>query len=217
MQDIIIYGAGPLAEMFLSDVSKYNTVNPVAFTVDRDYLTEEKLCDLPIIPFDEIENKYPPASFQMIVLCTGLSDLSLRKLMYKRAKDKGYTLINYISPGANLESEIKMGDNNIIFSGAEIGLHGEMGSDNIIRQKVYIGHNFLLGSHNILSPGCTIGGFSNIGDSNFLGLSVVSADHRTIGDGCIIGMGSVLTKDIGSYAKAYGNPAQIKSIISHEE
>ena len=84
---------------------------------------------------------------------------------------------------------------------------GRMGSGNIIRQNVYLGHNFQIGNHNIISVGCVIGGFLRTGDLNFFGFQVTSSGFRMIGDECLIGMGSVLTRDVPSYTKVYGNPA----------
>ena len=211
MRKTIISGAGPLTRILLCEVEKNGLLDPAALVVDRDYLDSDQAWGLPLLGFDQIERAYDPAEYDMLIVCGSMDTLS-RERMYNESKAKGYHMPNYISPAANLESEIVMGDNNLIFGGAEIGFDGTMGNNNIIRHKVYLGHNFNIGSHSILSVGCTIGGFSHIGNRCFLGFSVTAGPKTTIGDDCIIGMGSVVTKNIESGAKALGNPARVVSI-----
>jgi len=47
----------------------------VAFTVDKDYIQEETLFDLPVVPFENIETKNPSSDNTMLV-----------SLGYKQAK-----------------------------------------------------------------------------------------------------------------------------------
>lgn len=214
MKKVIIYGAGPYGKIFLSEVNRYGIIDIAGFTVDMAFLKEEKIEGLPVVPFEEVDKIYPPKQYDMIVVC-GYTRMRNRKEMYDKAKGKGYTLINYISPGAYLENEIQMGDNNIIFSGSEIGYDGEMGVGNIVRQNVYLGHEFIMGSHNIISVGCVIGGYSRISDLSFFGFSVTSSGFKNFGKECLVGMRSVVTRDVEDYATVYGSPAKVASY--HED
>lgn len=212
MKKIIIYGAGPYAEIFFYDVINYGLdfLNPIAFTVDEKYMLSDNFCGLPVYAFEKIELLYPPQLYDMIVIC-GYTRMRNRKEMFDKAKYKGYKLINYISSQARIEKEFEMGENNVVLAGAEIGHDGKMGDNNYINQNCYLAHNFILGSHNIFSAGCIIGGFSEIGNLNFFGYSVTSSGFRKVGDECLIGMGSVLTRDVDSFVKVYGNPAHVIS------
>lgn len=211
---VIIYGAGPYGRIFLSEVRKHRILDIEAFTVDRDYLVAEVLDGLPVVAFEDVEKIYPPSKYDMIVVC-GYTRMRNRIEMYEKAKKKRYSLINYISPESNIEGNLKMGDNNIIFGGVHIGFDGELGSGNIIRQNCYLGHNFFIGNHNIISVGAILGGYIIVGNLNFFGFRVTSSGFRKIGSENLIGMGSVLTKNIDSYCKVYGNPAHIHGY--HEE
>ncbi len=211
MKDILIYGIGGLGQIVVADMERYKSANPVAFVADREYCNIESLRGLPVVPLDEVVSKYPPENYDMLV-AFGMGRLRLRASLYQKAKDLGYTLANYISPGAFLDDRnYPMGDNNIILDGARIGFGGSLGSDNVIRQNVYIGHEFDIGNHNILSVGTVVGGRCRFGDLNYVALSVTIASNRVIGDECLIGMSSNVTKNIESYAKAYGNPAKVVS------
>lgn len=208
MKKVVIYGAGPYGKLFFAEAERYGAIDIVAFTVDEQYILENNLYGLPVVPFGQIEKVYPPDQYDMLVVC-GYSRMRNRMEMYNKAKAKGYALVNYISPGAFLENEIKMGDNNIIFSNSVIGFDGVMGNGNIIRQNVYLGHEFELKDHIIISVGCTIGGYSKIGSLSFFGFSVTSSGFRTFGEECLIGAGSIVVKDIEPYSKNYGNPARL--------
>lgn len=208
MKKVIIYGAGAYAKLLYCEASRSGIIDIAGFVVDDDYFKEDRLFDLSIIPFSEVERTYPQEEYDMLVLC-GYTRMSNRKLMYDKAKEKGYRLANYISPKAFLENDIKMGDNNIIMSGTILGFDGCMGNDNVIRQDVYLGHEFKIYNHSIISTGCKLGGRSTIEDLVFMGIGVSAKGYITYGEGSLIGVGSVVVKDVEPYSKCYGNPAKV--------
>lgn len=211
---VVIYGAGPYGRIFLADVLMYNKIEIVAFTVDATYLKEALVDGFPVVAFENVCDIYPPDEYDMIVVC-GYTRMHNRKEMYVKAKNKGYKLINYISPGARIEGSFSMGENNVVLSGAEIGVDGVMGNNNFINQNVYLAHQFQLGNHIIVSAGCIIGGYSDIGDLSFLGFGVKTEGFTHIGKECLIGMGAVVVRDVNDYATAYGVPA--REVSFHKE
>ena len=146
----------------------------------------------------------------MLVVC-GYSVMRNRKNMYDKAIEKGYTLINYVSPHAMLENEIEMGNNNIIMANTIVGFDGKMGNGNIIRQNVYLGHEFHMGNHSIISTGCILGGCSKIEDLVFLGIGVTARGYVTYGAESLVGVGSNVIKDVEPYSTCCGNPAKVLS------
>lgn len=209
MKKVLVYGAGAYAKVFYNEVKRTKTLEIAAFIVDKDYMNEKKvLFDLPVISFDDCVYWYPPSEYEMIVLC-GYTRMRSRKEMFDKAKNKGYSLANYVSPDAYLENNIVMGENNIIFSNAFIGYGGSMGDGNIIRQNVYLGHNFKIGDHNIISSGVTIGGNLKMKDLSFIALGVTIVDSGCLGNECLVGAGSVVVKPVLEYSKYYGNPARL--------
>lgn len=215
MKKVVVYGAGAYANVFYYEVMRTKAIEIVAFAVDKKYRNEkDKHFDLPLIDFEECEKIYSPNQYDMIVMC-GYTKMRDRRAMFERAKEKGYTLLNYVSPDAYVECGVEMGENNVIFSNAFVGANGKMGDGNIVRQNVYLGHEFCLGNHIIISSGCTLGGYCHIGDMSFIGLGVTAIDSIDIGKECLIGAASNVVKNIDNYAKALGNP--VKIIDYHEE
>lgn len=208
MKKIIIYGAGAYGKIFFYEAERYGVIDIEAFTVDTAYMRNEKECGLPVVPFEQVEHIYPPNQYDMLVLC-GYTVMRNRKRMYERAKEKGYHLINYISPHAMLETEIEMGDNNIIMSNSVIGFDGVMGNGNIIWPNVYFGHGFVMENHSIISAGCTLGGNSHIENLVFLGMGVTARGYIRYGTESLVGIGSNVVKHVEPYSTCYGNPAKV--------
>ena len=61
MTHIVIFGAGEIAEIahfYFKHDSEYEIY---AFCVDPEYLSADRFCGLPVIPFEEVEKQFPPA------------------------------------------------------------------------------------------------------------------------------------------------------------
>lgn len=208
MKKVIIYGAGAYGKLFFCEAEHYGAIDIAGFTVDESYMRSEREFGMPVVPFESVESIYPPDQFDMIVLC-GYTVMRNRRAMYNRAKEKGYKLINYISPKAMLETDIQMGDNNIIMANAIVGYDCVLGNDNVIRQNVYLGHESTIGNHSIISTSCTLGGRSTIEDLVFFGIGVTARGYVTYGKESLIGVGSNVIKNVEPYATVCGNPAKV--------
>lgn len=206
MEKIIIYGIGAVSRVLYFDIMRYKSVSIEAFCVDKAYLKETSLYGIPVVPFEDLKELYPMDEYKLISIG---SDTKNKIALYNKAKEAGYSLANYISPGAILDDMPEMGDNNIIMANAVVGFGGKMGSNNTIRQNVYLGHEFKMGDHNTLTASVTLGGLSVIGDANYFGLNSTGRDKNTYGDYNIIGMGAVVVKSIGSKMIVGGNPAKL--------
>jgi len=202
---IIVYGRRLLSKMLYFDALDQDDFKIIAFCVDREYLdTSGKFCELPQIAFEDVENTYPPSEFDMVVL-----DASLNQnfKLFNKAKSKGYYLRNYISKKSVVTSDIKMGENNIIFELCYIGPESVLQDNNIIRQKVYIGHELKLGSHVIITASSTIGGVCTIDDHVYIGLNSTISNNIHIKEKALIGAGSVVIRDVDENTKNVGNPS----------
>lgn len=214
-KDLIIFGTANMTQQFLSEVDRFGAVNPVVLTVDRQYITADRMYDLPVVPYDELVDKYSPEQYDMLMV-RGNGKPQVFQQLYERLHDGPYKLINYISPKSFTDSDLVMGDNNIVYAGADLGYGGVMGSCNVIRQQVYLGHEFNIGSFNTFRPGCKVGGMLRMGNHNEISLASVVRDGITIGDECVVGMGAVVVKNVDSYCTVMGVPAKVTSVKQHE-
>lgn len=132
MEKIVIFGTEELAQVahfYLTHDSPYEVV---AFTVNRDYIKEKELFGLPVVPFEEIEESYPPDEFKMFV-AIGYSKVNkARAEKYYEAKSKGYELISYVNSKSVLWGDTEIGDNCFIFENQTIQPFVKIGNDVII-------------------------------------------------------------------------------------
>ena len=55
LKKLVIFGAGQTAEVAHFYFSNDSAYDVAGFTVDAEYITEESLYGLPVVPFEEVE------------------------------------------------------------------------------------------------------------------------------------------------------------------
>ncbi|MEQ8953151.1 MAG: acetyltransferase [Gammaproteobacteria bacterium] len=207
MADVVIFGLNAnsrLAHYYLCGDSPHQ---PVAFTAHREYLGEGKtLCGLPVVPFEDIEQHYPPGQVKFIAPLTAIEMNRVRARVFLEIKEKGYGFISYISSHATvltgdigencfiledntIQPFVKIGDNTILWSGNHIGHHST------------IGNNVFIASHAVVS------GFCNLGDNTFVGVNATIRDGISVGEGAFIAMAASLAQDAEPWCAYAGVPA----------
>lgn len=207
-EEVIIYGIGSFAELmnyYLKEDSNYKVC---AFTVDKDYINCDSFINLPLIDFENINNLYPPSKYKMFI-AIGYKNMRNRKLLFDKAKSKGYELINYISSKSIIYNNLKISENNVIMGNVNIEPFVTIGDNNIIWSDTLIGHNARINSHNYISAKCLIAGDCKIEDLCFIGNGVVMINNLKIRNETYIIAGSTLLKSTEEYCRYIGFPAKI--------
>jgi len=163
--------------------------------VDTEYFTKKELFGLPIIPFDEIVLKFPPADYGMFV-ALGYQNLNkLRASKYYKAKDKGYELISYISSKAGNFGDIEIGDNCFILDNSTLQPCSKIGNNVTVWSNNILGHHSTIEDHCYIAGHVSISGHTTIGKFSFIGVNATIGHEITIGEECLIGAGSIVTKN----------------------
>ncbi len=216
-EKIIMFGTGAFAQVAYIYFTKDSPYNVIAFTVHSDHIKEKRLFDLPVIPFENIEELYPPEKYKMFV-AIGYSNLNkLRAKIYYEAKEKGYELVTYINSKAIYWDELEIGDNCFIFENNVIQPFVKIGNNVIIWSGNHIGHHSTIGNHCFISSHVVISGFSRIGDYCFIGVNATIVDDIKITKECIIGAGALIVKDIEKSGVYIGQPARFYKEIKEDE
>jgi sugar O-acyltransferase (sialic acid O-acetyltransferase NeuD family) len=192
---VVIFGTGTmgkLAHFYLGADSPHEVV---AFTADGAYLSEDRFLGLPLLPFEEIESRYPPDSFAFFVALGYRKLNSLRAAKYAEAKAKGYTLISYLSSKATHWGDTEIGDNCFILENQVIQPFVKIGSDVVIWSGNHFGHDVVIGDHCWLSSHVVVSGGVSIGDHSFVGVNATLRDRVRVGRECIVGAGALLLRD----------------------
>lgn len=191
----MIFGNSKAAEIMFHNFSYDTPFEIVGFTVDKAFIREGAFCGLPVIPFEDIESDFPPGHFQ-IFIAIGYTRLnSLRARKYREAREKGYSLANYISKKAQIGPGCTLGDNCMVGANTTLQPGVEIGNDVVVRENVYIGHNAVIEDHCFLSAASAISGGVRIGACSFIGVNATLKDKISVGEECIIGAGVTLLHD----------------------
>lgn len=208
MIDVVIHGTGKLGQMVFHLLRRSEEHRVVAFTANQEYCVDKQLLGVPLVPFYQIEEIFPPEKVGMLSVLGGLGGWAARKELYERAVAKGYRHLNYVHPSAVVQGKQTWGDNNIVFPFTTIGFDGRMGNNNVLREKVYLGHDFVLGDHTFLGVGATVGGGARMGSGCYVAMSTTITNDVSVGAGAFVGIGSLLLRDAEPEAKYFGHPAK---------
>lgn len=205
---VVIVGAAEMAMMgyfYLSHDSPYEVA---AFTVDRNYIREESICGLPVVPFEDIETTYPPGDFEMLVAISFSKQNTTRADKYFQVKAKGYSLIKYVSSKAITWPGLVIGDNSLICEGSVINPFVEIGN-NVVIAGSFIGHHSIVKDHCFLAANAVVLGCATIEPYSVIGANATVLDNVVIGRECMIGAGVTVNRSTGERSVYIDNPAEL--------
>jgi sugar O-acyltransferase (sialic acid O-acetyltransferase NeuD family) len=195
MANIVIFGAGEIAEIAHFYFKHDSDHDVSAFCVDQDYLKSSQVCGLPVVPFEEIDKHYPPSNHQMFVALSYAKVNAIRAEKYQACKSKGYQIVSYVSSKATVWPGLQVGENCFILEDNTIQPFVTIGNNVTLWSGNHIGHhsciedNCFIASHVVVSGGVTVK------ENCFLGVNVTLRDHITLGRNCVIGAGALILKD----------------------
>ncbi|OJW07249.1 MAG: transferase [Legionella sp. 39-23] len=214
MKKLIIFGTTDAAELAHYYFSRDSDYKIEAFSVDREYLRSDTFCGLPVIPFDEIAQKYPPTSHEFFV-ALGYSNLNeTRKKKYFEVKAMGYQLATYISPHATILNQHQIGENCFILEDNTVQPFVTIGNNVTLWSGNHIGHHSVISDHCFLASHIVVSGRVEIGESCFIGVNATFRDNITIGEKSIIGAGALIlasTEPLGLYVGNATERARVPS------
>ena len=214
--NLVIFGAGDIAQLAHFYLTRDSAYRPVAFTVDGAYVKESTFEGLPVVPFEEIASKFSPAENSMFVALSYSQVNQLRAAKYAEAKAKGYHLVSYVSSRATYYGT-EIGDNCFIFEDNTIQPFTKIGSNVTMWSGNHVGHHSTIGDHCFVSSHVVISGGVIVEPYCFLGVNSTIRDHVTIGARTVIGMGAMVTKNCDPDSVYVGSPAQRKSSSAPDE
>lgn len=194
MRNLIIFGNTPFAERLYYYISYEGVDKVIAFTQEADFITNDKLHELPVLPFDELPF-YVDKNFE-IILGIGYTKMnSLRAKLYYMCINRGYKVATYVSTKAlTYTDDIGMGC--FLAPGCVIGPGSKLGNGNYFGSSVVLSHDNVIGDFNFMSTNTVLGGYSKVGNYCFFGLHSTVKDNIKISDYSLIGSAANVLKSI---------------------
>jgi sugar O-acyltransferase (sialic acid O-acetyltransferase NeuD family) len=195
MGDVVIFGAGQVAEVICHYLTHESDHRVAGFTVDGAYLKEDKAMGLPVVAFEEVEQAFPPASHAVFIglAYTRLNAARTEKLA--QAEAKGYRAIGHVSPRAVVPPDFVAGPNTFVMEHNTIQPFCRIGRNCIIWSVNHIGHHSRIGDNCFIASHAVISGAVSVGESSFIGVNATLRDNISLGARCVVGAGALVLKN----------------------
>lgn len=190
----MIFGTGSFAEVVNFYFTFDSLYRVVAFTVHREHIQKPEFCNLPVVPFEEIDKLFPPESHKMFVAVGYKNVNAVRARICREVKAKGYTLANYLCSKCTHWGDTKIGENTFIFEDNTIQPFVTVGDNTIIWSGNHIGHHSKIGNNCFITSHVVISGHVEVGSGCFIGVNATLRDSIKVGDSCVIGAGALIMK-----------------------
>jgi sugar O-acyltransferase (sialic acid O-acetyltransferase NeuD family) len=214
VKPVVLFGTGDfarVAHVYLRDDSPYEIA---AFTVHGEYADADSFAGLPLVPFEELDQRHPPDAYDMLV-AVGFSKVNrARAAIYDECKARGYELISYVNSRAMVSAETRIGDNCFVFEANVVQPFVSIGDDVVLWSGNHIGHDVTIGDHCFIASHVVVSGNVKIGERCFVGVNATFRDGITVAPDCVIGAGAAIMKDTipgGVYAAARTDPRDVRS------
>lgn len=215
MAKVIIFGILDTAELAYFYLTHDSEHDVVAFAVNAQYITSPLFCGLPVVPFEEIENLYPPEEYMLFAPMTGKKMNTIREKIYLEGKSRGYRFISYISSKATTFNNV-IGENCFILEDNTIQPFTTIGDNVVLWSGNHIGHHSQIMDHVFFTSHVVLSGHCTVNPYSFFGVNSTVRDGTNIAEGTFVAMASCITKNTEAWGVYTGNPAlkrdRIKSI-----
>ena len=195
MSNIVIFGVGRganIATRYFGDDSAHEIV---AYTVDDEHVTQKEFMGRPVIPFSRIEKEIPPAQSQMFILLGFQEMNALRAEKFAAAKNKGYSLANYVSSRILASGNPQIGENCFILEGNVLNYDVTIGNNVVMWSGNHVGDFSFIEDHVFISSQVVLSGEVTIGTRSFLGVNATISNHVRVGARSYIGANALIAQD----------------------
>lgn len=207
INNIIIFGIGNIAEVAYYFLKNDTNLNIVGFSLEKNYIKEKTKFDLPVIEFENIENKYSPKEYLLFAPCTASNLNKFRKRIYEDGKLKGYQFYTYISSKANVYTK-NIGENCFILEDNTIQPYTKIGNNCILWSGNHIGHHSTIEDHVFITSHVVISGMCLIKKYCYLGVNASLRDNIILEEGTVVGMSASITKNTEGNSIYIGIPGK---------
>lgn len=209
MKKVIIFGIQDFAELALYYLQHDSLYEVVAFTVNVEFLPEDKFFKgLPVIPFEDIIHNYPPDDFYLFAPMSPQKMNTVRQKVYNDGKLLGYSFISYISSKATIFDNT-IGDNCFILEDNTIQPFTTIGNNVVLWSGNHIGHHGAIRDHVTFTSHVVLSGHCIVEANSFFGVNATIRDSITIAEGTLVGMSTSITKSTNKWSVYIGNPAKM--------
>jgi acetyltransferase-like isoleucine patch superfamily enzyme len=215
MKRLVIFGTRAFAEIAHHYFTREAGRSVAAFTVDAAFVEADRFHGLPVVPFEELERRHPPADHDVFV-AVGYHQLNQQRASRMAAVEaKGYPLASFVSAKADVPRDFSVQPNVMIMERATLQPFVTVGRGSILWSTTRVGFHTRIGEYCWVV--CPLFGESvELGDYSFVGLNATIGPSLRIGRGNVIGAGALVLRGTGDY-EVWKAPKAEKSAVPSTE
>ncbi len=200
MKEVIIFGAGKIAEVIYNYLSEDSELRVVAFCVDAAFIDGEHFLGLPLISIEDAPRRFSSSHYKMVMALGYHNCNHLRIKKSIQVAQSGYQFVSYINSKAWVSKNTIIGEGSIILDQASVEPMARLGKNVIIWSGSTVGHHAHVDDFSWIAAGSTIGGNSRLGKGCFLGMGAIISHEVSLGDRCLVGANAFVGKDANEHS-----------------
>jgi len=193
--NLVLFGAGEIAELAHFYFTRDSEHEVVGFTVDGAYRKDDTFKGLPLVDFEEVREAFSPETHSMFVALSYAEMNRIRAERYLAAKEMGYPIVSYVSSHCTYLSDAACGENCFILEDNTIQPFVQVGNNVTLWSGNHIGHGSVIEDHVNITSHVVISGNCHIGAYTFIGVNATLRNSIRIAPRTLIGAGAVIMND----------------------
>ena len=207
---VYILGAGGHSSVLVDSLKVNGEGVDAIFSPEQD-LSRESLCDIKHFPNEDILLDQDPRHFLLVNGIGSLPGNSLRKIIFCKFSEKGYSFKQVISKHAIVSPYAILGHGVQIMAGAIVQAGAKIGNNSIINTGAIIEHDCIIGEHNHIAPGVTLSGQVITGANVHVGTGAIVIQGISFGEQSVIAAGAIITQHIENDKIVFGARANVQN------
>jgi sugar O-acyltransferase (sialic acid O-acetyltransferase NeuD family) len=195
MSRVVLFGTGRGADVAYRFLKRDSDHEVCGFSTDLRYIKSETFHDLPVVAFEDVEQRFPPDQYKFLVLLGYQGMNGLRAEKYLAAKAKGYSFVSYVNSQFYRTEDFSIGENCFILDNQSISLDVKIGNNVVMWSSNHVGDLSTIGDHSWLASHVTIAAEVNVRPYCFLGIGATIGNKVTLGQRTFVGANALVASD----------------------
>ena len=212
---VVIFGNGQMAEIAHWYLQQDTGLEVVGFCVDASHMSGDRFHDLPLVPFEEISDRFPPDDNKLLMPISAKEVNRLRARKYEEARTMGYRFASYVSSKAWVAPDVEIGENCFILENNVVQPFAGIGSNCILWSGNHIGHHSTIMDHCFLASHVVISGRVRVHPYCYFGVNSTVRDGIEVGEGCVVGAGALVMRT-AKPGRVYAQPPTARAPFGAE-
>lgn len=201
-EKIVLIGGGGHAHSVVDAIERMGQYEIAGF-VDQEPSTSYKLYST-IGSDDDLDAIFKSGITLAAITVGYLGRSRLREILFRRAKNIGFTFPPIIDPSAAVANDTTIGEGSFVGKLAVVNSNTHIGAMTIVNSGAVIEHDCCLGDFSHVAVNATLCGSVQAGEFTFVGANAVVIQGVTLGASALIGAGAVVLGDVEENQKVVG-------------